>query len=252
MCAVALWCSAQAQAPALHFGRDGKFRIAQFTDVHLDLGTPLPPGAGGKNHRSDALHPRCGASRPGGLHGRRGDGQARCRSVAPRVGARRGTQPAVLRGAGEPRRRAGSDAGGDRPHRHLVCRHAQYARRRGRTGRRGAGDRRDDATCGVALLPSIRTIIQQSRLSTATAGSRRSRWAGTAPAAPPIPRPTAGSRCRRWRFSISPCPNTSLHGGTPTIRMSAVPPRMNAPGAEPRHVRRDGRVRRCDGHFRRA
>lgn len=31
-------------------------------------------------------------------------------------------------------------------------------------------------------------------------------------------------------FSISPCPNTSLHGGTPTIRMSAVPPRMNAPG----------------------
>jgi len=40
MCAVALWCSAQAQAPALHFGRDGKFRIAQFTDVHLDLGTP--------------------------------------------------------------------------------------------------------------------------------------------------------------------------------------------------------------------
>ena len=40
MCVVALWCSAQAQAPALHFGRDGKFRIAQFTDVHLDLGTP--------------------------------------------------------------------------------------------------------------------------------------------------------------------------------------------------------------------
>ena len=40
MCAVALWCSAQAQAPALHFGRDGKFRIAQFTDVHLDLVTP--------------------------------------------------------------------------------------------------------------------------------------------------------------------------------------------------------------------
>ena len=40
MCTVALWCSAQAQAPALHFGRDGKFRIAQFTDVHLDLGTP--------------------------------------------------------------------------------------------------------------------------------------------------------------------------------------------------------------------
>ena len=40
MCAVALWCSAQAQAPALHFGRDCKVRIAQFTDVHLDLGTP--------------------------------------------------------------------------------------------------------------------------------------------------------------------------------------------------------------------
>ena len=119
----------------------------------------FPPGAGGKNHRPDALHPRSGASRPGGLHGRRGDGQARCRSVAPRVGARRGTQPAVLRGAGEPRRRAGSDAGGDRPHRHLVCRHAQYARRRGRTGRRGAGDRRDDATCGIALLPRFARLF---------------------------------------------------------------------------------------------
>lgn len=40
VCAVALWCSAQAQTSALHFGSDGKFRIAHFTDVHLDLGTP--------------------------------------------------------------------------------------------------------------------------------------------------------------------------------------------------------------------
>lgn len=46
--------------------------------VHRRASRPrhaLPPGAGGKNHRSDALHPRCGASRPGGLHGRRGDGK---------------------------------------------------------------------------------------------------------------------------------------------------------------------------------
>ena len=40
MCAVALWCSAQAQRPALEFNGEGKFKIAQFTDVHLDLGNP--------------------------------------------------------------------------------------------------------------------------------------------------------------------------------------------------------------------
>ena len=52
--------------------------------VHRRASRPryaLPPGAGGKNYRSDALHPRCGASRPGGLHGRRGDGQARSRML---------------------------------------------------------------------------------------------------------------------------------------------------------------------------
>ena len=32
MCAVALWCSAQAQRPALEFNGEGKFKIAQFTD----------------------------------------------------------------------------------------------------------------------------------------------------------------------------------------------------------------------------
>lgn len=61
--------------------------------------------------------------------------------------------------------------------------------------------RRNLRRCSTA---SIRTIIQQSRLSTATVGLLRSRWAGTAPAAPPIPRPTAGSRCRRWRFPYRP------------------------------------------------
>ena len=75
MCAVALWCSAQAQRPALEFNGEGKFKIAQFTDVHLDLGNPLPAGAGGEDDRSDALYPRCGAARSGRLHGRRGDGK---------------------------------------------------------------------------------------------------------------------------------------------------------------------------------
>ena len=158
MCAVALWCSAQAQAPALHFGRDGKFRIAQFTDVHLDLGTPYSRAQAEKTiaqmrYILDAEHPDLVVFTGDG------DGQARRRSVAPRVGARRGTQPAVLCGAGEPRRRAGSHTRGDRPHRHLVCRHAQYARRRGRTGRHGAGDRRDEETCGVALLPRFARLF---------------------------------------------------------------------------------------------
>lgn len=56
MCAVALWCSAQAQAPALHFGRDGKFRIAQFTDVHLDLGTPY------RRAQAEKPSPKCATS----------------------------------------------------------------------------------------------------------------------------------------------------------------------------------------------
>lgn len=40
LCAAAMWCSAQAQTPVLGFGEGGKLKIAQFTDVHLDLGTP--------------------------------------------------------------------------------------------------------------------------------------------------------------------------------------------------------------------
>lgn len=38
-CAVVLSGAAAAQTPVLKFSRDGKFKIAQFTDVHLDLGT---------------------------------------------------------------------------------------------------------------------------------------------------------------------------------------------------------------------
>lgn len=39
LCAVALWGVSQAQTPVLKFNREGKLKIAQFTDVHLDLGT---------------------------------------------------------------------------------------------------------------------------------------------------------------------------------------------------------------------
>lgn len=39
LCAAFVWSAAQSQIPVLHFGADGKFKIAQFTDMHLDLGT---------------------------------------------------------------------------------------------------------------------------------------------------------------------------------------------------------------------
>lgn len=38
------------------------------------------------------------------------------------------------------------------------------------------------------------------------------------------------SDARRWPSSISHCPNTPRHGGTPTTAGSAAPPRTNAPG----------------------
>lgn len=155
MCAVALWCSAQAQAPALHFGRDGKFRIAQFTDVHLDLGTPYRRAQAEKTiaqmrYILDAEHPDLVVFTGDVVTGKPA-AEAWHRVLEP-VAERNLPFCVVL---GNHDARAGSHTRGDRPHRHLVCRHAQYARRRGRTGRRGAGDRRDEETCGVALLPRL-------------------------------------------------------------------------------------------------
>lgn len=159
MCAVALWCSAQAQAPALHFGRDGKFRIAQFTDVHLDLGTPYRRAQAEKTiaqmrYILDAEHPDLVVFTGDVVTGKPA-AQAWHRVLEP-VAERNLPFCVVL---GNHDARAGSHTRGDRPHRHLVCRHAQYARRRGRTGRRGAGDRRDEETYGVALLPRLARLF---------------------------------------------------------------------------------------------
>ncbi|MEG1405118.1 MAG: metallophosphoesterase [Alistipes sp.] len=40
LCAICAWSATQAQAPSLHFTKEGKFKIAQFTDMHIDLGSP--------------------------------------------------------------------------------------------------------------------------------------------------------------------------------------------------------------------
>lgn len=39
VCAAVVCIAAQAKAPALQFNKEGKFKIAQFTDMHVDLGT---------------------------------------------------------------------------------------------------------------------------------------------------------------------------------------------------------------------
>ncbi len=44
LCAAMAWCTAQAQRPALRFDAEGRFKIVQFTDVHLDLSTPYRQG----------------------------------------------------------------------------------------------------------------------------------------------------------------------------------------------------------------
>lgn len=41
LCAAAVCVAAQAKSPELRFNKDGKFRIAQFTDVHFDLGSEV-------------------------------------------------------------------------------------------------------------------------------------------------------------------------------------------------------------------
>ena len=213
MCAVALWCSAQAQAPALHFGRDGKFRIAQFTDVHLDLGTPYRRAQAEKTiaqmrYILDAEHPDLVA---GYYKGKVNLAKALMGAAMGLSGGK--ANPALLQRLTR----------GDRPHRHLVCRHAQYARRRGRTGRRGAGDRRDDATCGVALLPRFarlfnNPVYRRLRLVHAGAGGL-------------VPRPQRRLyRGQRREAAAGAGVFPYRPARTPTIRMSAVPPRMNAPG----------------------
>ena len=224
MCAVALWCSAQAQAPALHFGRDGKFRIAQFTDVHLDLGTPYRRAQAEKTiaqmrYILDAEHPDLVVFTGDVVTGKPA-AEAWHRVLEPV--AERNLPFCVVLG--------NHDAEQDLTRAEIGRIVTSYA---GTLNTLGAGGELADVVleiAGTTQPAALLYCLDSHDYSTATAGSRRSRWAGTAPAAPPIPRPTAGSRCRRWRFSISPCPNTSLHGGTPTIRMSAVPPRMNAPG----------------------
>lgn len=41
LCTALGWCAVQAQTPVLRFNKEGKIKIAQFTDVHLDLSTPV-------------------------------------------------------------------------------------------------------------------------------------------------------------------------------------------------------------------
>ena len=50
LCAAMAWCTAQAQRPALRFDAEGRFRIVQFTDVHLDLSTPYRQGEAAFEH----------------------------------------------------------------------------------------------------------------------------------------------------------------------------------------------------------
>ena len=229
MCAVALWCSAQAQAPALHFGRDGKFRIAQFTDVHLDLGTPYRRAQAEKTiaqmrYILDAEHPDLVVFTGDVVTGKPA-AEAWHRVLEPV--AERNLPFCVVLG--------NHDAEQDLTRAEIGRIVTSYA---GTLNTLGAGGELADVVLEIAgttqpaaLLYCLDSHDYSTIPSIDGYGWFTQEQVGWyAPAAPPIPRPTAGSRCRRWRFSISPCPNTSLHGGTPTIRMSAVPPRMNAPG----------------------
>ncbi|MEG1611210.1 MAG: metallophosphoesterase family protein [Alistipes sp.] len=40
LCAICAWGATQAQTPSLHFSKEGQLKIAQFTDMHVDLETP--------------------------------------------------------------------------------------------------------------------------------------------------------------------------------------------------------------------
>ena len=230
MCAVALWCSAQAQAPALHFGRDGKFRIAQFTDVHLDLGTPYRRAQAEKTiaqmrYILDAEHPDLVVFTGDVVTGKPA-AQAWHRVLEPV--AERNLPFCVVLG--------NHDAEQDLTRAEIGRIVTSYA---GTLNTLGAGGELADVVLEIAgtkkpaaLLycldshdySTIPSIDGYGWFTQEQVGWFRARSAAYTAA-------NGGeSRCRRWRFSISPCPNTSLHGGTPTIRMSAVPPRMNAPG----------------------
>ena len=226
MCAVALWCSAQAQRPALEFNGEGKFKIAQFTDVHLDLGNPYRQAQAEKTiaqmrYILDAERPDLVVFTGDVVTGKPA-AEGWKRVLAPV--AERNLPFCVVLG--------NHDAEQDIPRAGIGRIVTSYA---GTLNTLNADGELADVVLEIAgkkspaalLYCSIRTTIRLSRVSTVTAGSRRIRYAGTATGAPPIPGPTAGNRCRRWPFSISPCPNTSRRGAIPTIRISAAPPRTS-------------------------
>lgn len=230
MCAVALWCSAQAQAPALHFGRDGKFRIAQFTDVHLDLGTPYRRAQAEKTiaqmrYILDAEHPDLVVFTGDVVTGKPA-AEAWHRVLEPV--AERNLPFCVVLG--------NHDAEQDLTRAEIGRIVTSYAGtlntlgRRGRTGRRGAGDRRDDATCGVALLPRFarlfnNPVYRRLRLVHAGAGGL-------------VPRPQRrlyrGQRREAAAgagvFPYRPARIRRCMAEPRQYAWSAVPPRMNAPG----------------------
>ena len=227
MCAVALWCSAQAQAPALHFGRDGKFRIAQFTDVHLDLGTPYRRAQAEKTiaqmrYILDAEHPDLVVFTGDVVTGKPA-AEAWHRVLEPV--AERNLPFCVVLG--------NHDAEQDLTRAEIGRIVTSYA---GTLNTLGAGGELADVVLEIAgttqpaaLLYCLDSHDYSTIPSIDGYGWFTQEQVGSA-SRPSPPWQPGKSRCRRWRFSISPCPNTSLHGGTPTIRMSAVPPRMNAPG----------------------
>ncbi|MFQ7387285.1 MAG: metallophosphoesterase [Alistipes sp.] len=183
MCAVALWCSAQAQAPALHFGRDGKFRIAQFTDVHLDLGTPYRRAQAEKTiaqmrYILDAEHPDLVVFTGDVVTGKPA-AEAWHRVLEPV--AERNLPFCVVLG--------NHDAEQDIPRAGIGRIVTSYA---GTLNTLNADGELADVVLEIAgrnrlrrcFTASIRTTIRLSRVSTVTAGSRRIRYAGTATGAP--------------------------------------------------------------------
>ena len=224
MCAVALWCSAQAQRPALEFNGEGKFKIAQFTDVHLDLGNPYRQAQAEKTiaqmrYILDAERPDLVVFTGDVVTGKPA-AEGWKRVLAPV--AERNLPFCVVLG--------NHDAEQDIPRAGIGRIVTSYA---GTLNTLNADGELADVVLEIAGKKSPAALLYclDSHDYSTVEGidgygwftQDQIRWYR----APPIPGPTAGNRCRRWPFSISPCPNTSRRGAIPTIRISAAPPRTS-------------------------
>lgn len=153
-CALFVWgaASVRAQQPVLRFGSDKTFKIAQFTDMHLD---PSKPRRLAEAEKTFARLDRILATERPDLVVFTGD----VVTGAPAEGMWRrlldtmtAAQGAFLRGAGQSRFRAGPQPAADRPYRDLVSRKPEYARRGRGAGGPGAGDSRQRLAAAAWLL----------------------------------------------------------------------------------------------------